>query len=468
MTDLRSLLGELRHSGVQLWVHEGRLRVRPSNALTAEQSAALRASKQEVIALLQAEELSRSTPLRGRPRPTAVPLSLGQEGLWFLEQLGAPGAAYDLKSIVRITGPLDPEALDRALADLARRHEVLRTRYTTVEDVAAQVVDEEATLTAERLDLSGIPAGRREDALRELLRAPQRFDLEAAAPFRVRLIRLGDDAHVLAVHTHHIMIDGPSLDLFYTQLGSLYASFAAGERPTLPEPAAQYADYAVWQREWLRGDVLDEQLAYWKDALAGAPGTLGLPTDRPRPAEPTFAGDVVEFTVPPELTRALTALGREQDATLFMVLLAALKTLLARWSGQYDVSVGIPVDGRGHEDTEGLIGYFLNTLVLRSTLSSELPFAELVRGVRDRLVGAYDHRDLPFDRLVAELCPQRDLAHHPLFQTLFTFLAQDEIRWGDLRLDRMDPEDRTSKFDLSLFVSETGPDGGLECGFEYA
>ncbi|HJT95680.1 MAG TPA: amino acid adenylation domain-containing protein, partial [Mycobacterium sp.] len=234
------------------------------------------------------------------------------------------------------------------------------------------------------------------------------------------------------------------------------------------DPIAQYADYALWHRRWLQGRVLDEQLAYWKSRLAGAPESLDLPMDRARPAVPTFEGDVVEFTITPELTEALTGLARGRDATLFMVLLAAFQVLLSRWARQDDVSVGLPVDGRGHRDAENLIGYFLNTVVLRSDLGRRPTFTDLLQSVRTNLVDAYDHRDLPFDRLVAELCPQRDVGHHPLYQVMFTYLAEEELRLGDLRLIRMDPDDRTSKFDLTLFVSEAGSGRGMNAGFEYS
>ncbi|MER5554708.1 condensation domain-containing protein, partial [Streptomyces sp. NPDC002793] len=482
-TDAHRLLDELRADGVRLWVHGDRLRYRSDDGLSTGRMAALREAKKEITELLRAEAAvgaAASGPAARVPeaaagglarpeRPAEVPLSLGQEGLWFLDRTGETGAAYHEQSAVRLRGALDEAALSEALTELVRRHEVMRTRYADVDGVPRQTIEPATAPVLQRHDLTGVAAGERDAALRGVLRAAAAapLDLAARCPMSLQLVRTGDQEHVLAVTAHHIMIDGTSFDVLFRELGLLYEAFRKGEPSPLPPPAAQYADYALWQRETLRGERLRELLDYWTGRLEGAPATLGLPFDRPRPASPGFRGDVVRFTLPAPLVESLTALGHRNQATTFMVLLAAFQALLSRWSGEDDISVGLPVDGRNHPDAEHLVGYFLNTLVLRSDLTGRPTFVELLRQVRNNLIGAYEHRDLPFGRLVQEVASHGRTDHQPLFQVLFTYLAESELRMGDLDLERVDVTESTAKFDLSLLLSET-PSGRIEGGFEFS
>ncbi|MBZ6093493.1 amino acid adenylation domain-containing protein [Streptomyces olivaceus] len=482
-TDAHRLLDELRADGVRLWVHGDRLRYRSDEGLSAGRMAALREAKEEIAELLRTEAADGAAgpgpAPRVRPaaagglarpkRPAEVPLSPGQEGLWFLDRTGETGAAYHEQSAVRLRGALDEAALQEALTELVRRHEALRTHYADVDGVPRQVVEPATAPVLQRHDLTGVPAGEHDEALRAVLRtaAAARLDLAARCPMSLQLVRTGEQEHVLAVTAHHIMIDGTSFDILFRELGILYDAFRRDEPSPLPEPVAQYADYALWQHENLRGERSRELLDYWTGRLEGAPAALDMPFDRTRPANPSFRGDVVRFTLPAPLVESLAALGRRNDGTTFMVLLAAFQALLSRWCGEDDISVGLPVDGRNHPDAEHLVGYFLNTLVLRSDLSGRPTFEEFVRQVRSNLIGAYEHRDLPFGCVVREVAPGGRPDHQPLFQALFTYLAESELSMGDLDLERVELTESTAKFDLSLMLSET-PSGRIEGGFEFS
>lgn len=468
MNEVRKLLTELSEEGVQLWVHQDRLRVRPADSLKPERMAQLRRYREEIIAFLEQPEVSRTTPLAAGPRPDVLPLSYAQEGLWFLDQLGLLGPAYNFRSIVSIEGHLNFLALRQAFDELVERHEILRTRYGTVEGVGAQWVSAPEQARFEETDLSARPPEERRELVAEILQrhAEHSFDLQNECPFLVQLLRLESDQHLLIVNMHHIMIDGPSFAILFRDLAALYAALAGHGSSPLPELPAQYADYAVWQRKWLQGDILDRQLSYWRTRLADAPDSLDLPFDFVRPAVPDFRGGVVEFSLAPQTETALRHIARQHGSTLFMTLLAAFHLLLARWSGQRDICIGVPVDGRGHREAEDLVGFFLNTVVVRADLSHNPSFKQVLSQVRKRLLEAYEHRDLPFDRLVAELRPQRQLSRQPLFQVLFSYLAEDDLKLPGLKLTQIEPDDRTAKFDLSLFFSETA--GGLQGGFEYA
>ncbi|MEV7298646.1 amino acid adenylation domain-containing protein [Streptomyces clavifer] len=482
-TDAHRLLDELRADGVRLWVHGDRLRYRSDEGLSAGRMAALRGAKEQITELLLAEATdgaagsgpaprvrpAAAVGLAGRERPSEVPLSVGQEGLWFLDRTGETGAAYHEQSAVRLGGALDEAALHGALTELVRRHEALRTHYADVDGVPRQMVEPATAPVLQRHDLTGVPADERDEALRAVLRtaAAAHLDLAARCPMSLQLVRTGEQEHVIAVTAHHIMIDGTSFDILFRELGVLYDAFRRGEPSPLPEPLAQYADYALWQRETLRGERLRELLDYWTGRLEGAPAALDMPFDRTRPATPGFRGDVVRFSLPAPLVESLAALGHRNHATTFMVLLAAYQTLLSRWCGEDDISVGLPVDGRNHPDAEHLVGYFLNTLVLRSDLGGRPTFEELVRQVRSNLIDAYEHRDLPFGRLVQEVASGGRTDHQPLFQALFTYLAESELSMGDLDLERVHLTESTAKFDLSLLLSET-PSGRIEGGFEFS
>src|SRR5262249_8808087 len=281
--------------------------------------------------------------------------------------------------------------------------------------------------------------------------AEGRFDLARGPLFRVCLLRLGSEDHVLLMTMSHIISDGWSIGVMMRELSALYAGFREGRPAQLPKLPVQYADYAVWQREWLGGEVLEKQLGYWKEKLEGAP-ILELPTDRPRPATPSFKGAAMSFELSPELTAGLKKLGRAEGATLYMTLLAAFKALLGRWSGQQDFVIGSPIAGRGYRETEGLIGFFVNMLALRADLGGRARFGEWLGRVKEVTVGAYGRQDMPFEKIVAELQPQRDLSRQPLFQIVFALqnLPQEELELPGLRLWGIKSGHVSSKFDLTI------------------
>jgi amino acid adenylation domain-containing protein len=404
-------------------------------------------------------------------RPADVgppPLSFAQQRLWFLDQLAPGSAAYNVSSAIRLEGRLDVSALARSLSEIVRRHESLRTAFAVVGGQPVQVVAPDARLDLKVISLEELPAAAREAAARELAHddALRPFDLSRGSLVRATLARLGDDSHLALFTLHHIISDGWSFGVLVRELAALYQSFAAGEPSPLAELPVQYADYAVWQRARLQGDELERLLTYWRAQLAGVP-ILELPTDNPRPATQGFRGKTQTFTLPRELRESLTDLGRSEGATLFMTLLAAFQTLLARYSGQEDVAVGTPIAGRQRLETENLIGFFVNTLVLRSDLSGDPSFRELLRRVREVTLGAYAHQDLPFERLVEELQPDRSMSRAPLFQVLFALqnAPSSSLVLPGLRLTSLPPDAATAKFDLTLIMHET--ESGLAGSLNY-
>ena len=385
-----------------------------------------------------------------------------------IEQLESDGGIYNLPIVLRLTGALNTEALERSISEVIRRHEVLRTSFSTDGGRLTQVI---ASPRRQRLhieDLSSLPKAERETKSRRLAKdeAQAPFDLANGPLLRASLLRLGKQEHVLLLTMHHIISDGWSMGIFVRELSACYNAFAAGVEPRLPELPIQYADYAVWQREWLQGDVLQAQLQYWREQLAGSPHVLELPTDRPRPAVQTHRGALKQFQLKPELTRKLKELSRSEDVTLFMLLLAAWQVLLARYSGQNDVVVGTPIANRTRAEVEGLIGFFVNTLALRVQVRGGESFRELLKRVRQSCLGAYAHQDVPFEKLVEELQPERSLSYSPIFQVMF---AVQNAPTGNLNLnalsisdldfnptqDDFDILDWTAKHDLTLFVVDS-------------
>ena len=409
-------------------------------------------------------------PIRRVPREHPLRLSFAQERLWFLDQLEPDRASYNIPAALRLTGALDAVALERALAAIVRRHEVLRTTFTSEGGRPTQVIHEDATLRFLTQDLGEILPDDREAAMRAEAAAEARlpFDLARGPLFRARLIRIGVDEHVLLYTMHHIVSDAWTRGILNRELAVLYEAFQSGRPSPLPELPIQYADYAEWQRGWLEGEALDRQLAYWKKHLAGAPAAIDLPTSRPRPSAQSFRGERRFFELSSELTRGLSALSRRSGATLFMTLLAAFDVLLHRYSGQADIVVGTPILNRTRQETEGLVGFFLNTLAIRAEIPDGVTFQELLGRVREACLGAYAHQDMPFERLVTELAPERDLSRSPLFQVMFTLqnAPGEAPRLKGLRLAPVSSGIATSKFDLTLGLGE-GKDGLLG-SFEYS
>ncbi|WP_415944742.1 condensation domain-containing protein, partial [Streptomyces sp. 067-1] len=392
-------------------------------------------------------------------------LSFSQRRLWFLNQLDGPSAIYNIPTALRLTGSLDRAALTAALADVITRHETLRTVLADGPEGPRQVVldagDDAAApvLTVVPCDEAGL-----DDALQAAAR--HEFDLLGETPIRCTLFALAPDEHVLLVLLHHVAGDGWSVPVLVRDLLGGYAARQRGHAPDWPELPVQYSDFTVWQQELLGSEddpdsVISRQLGYWRETLAGLPDELGLPADRPRPATATHRGDTVPLTVPADVHARLLTLARENRASLFMVVQAALATLLSKLSGSTDVPLGTPIAGRTDEALDDLVGFFVNTLVLRADLSGTPTFRELLARVRDADLHAYEHQDVPFERLVEVLNPPRAMARHPLFQTLLTWNDNDQrqartaaAELPGLTVAGHHAETRTARFDLSFTVEE--------------
>ncbi|HYN23135.1 MAG TPA: amino acid adenylation domain-containing protein, partial [Thermoanaerobaculia bacterium] len=391
-------------------------------------------------------------PVRPELREAGIPLSFGQQRLWFLDRLEPGRAAYQLGGGFRFLGPLDAGALARALAEIVRRHESLRTRIAEVDGMAMQVVSPAAALPLPLIDLSALPeAGRTAAGLAgEVARLP--FDLDSGPLLRSVLVRLAAQEHVLVLAVHHVVFDGGSLGVLAHELGRLYGAFDSGRPSPLPELPVQYSDFAAWQRTWLQGEVLAEQVTWWKEHLAGAPVALDLPADRPRPAMPSRRGGMTSAFLGLESWKRLQDAGRSCGLTPFMTLFAVFSVLLSRYGGQQDLVVGTPISGRRLSEIEGLIGLFANTLALRTRLDGDLSFTGLAKQVRSAALGAFVHQDLPFEKLVDELQVERDLSRSPLFQTLF-LLQNPSYPYWDLSVPAVSPwpvDTGRVQFDLVL------------------
>ncbi|MDZ7307315.1 MAG: amino acid adenylation domain-containing protein [candidate division KSB1 bacterium] len=434
---------------------------RPELAALAAHLDNLRAAAQQVPV----------PPLMPLPRADGaeLPLSFAQQRLWFLDQLQPGGAFYNIPTALRINGKLERAALTAALNKIVRRHETLRTTFASRDGRPVQIIAPATVVTIPLVDLTALPAGQSEQEVRRLAadEARQPFDLAAGPLWRCRLLRLGPQEHVLLLTLHHIIADGWSMGVLVQEVAQAYAAALAGKEPGLPDLPIQYADYAAWQRQWLSGERLEQQLAYWKEQLAGHIDALELPTDRPRPPLQTFHGASQRIVLPGELARALQTLSQREGVTLFMTLLAAFQTLLHRYTGQPDILVGSPIANRTRAETENLIGFFVNTLVLRADFSGNPTFRELLRQVRERCLGAYAHQDLPFEKLVEELQPVRDLSRSPLFQVMFVMqnVPLRPFELAGVQFRSLEVETKTASFDMTLIVMESGD--GLAAELEY-
>jgi amino acid adenylation domain-containing protein len=403
---------------------------------------------------------------RRRRNANPLPLSFAQQRLWLLEEIEPGHSFYNLPLAIRLSGPIILAVLQRSLNEVVRRHEVLRTTFTSVDGIPFQVIASNPSIAIDLIDLGGVPAADREaEAAATAMREAQRsFNLKQGPLLRAALVRIHENAHVLLLTMHHIVSDGWSMGILYRELSAIYSDLVAGRSSSLPALPIQYADFALWQRTWLQGDELERLLSYWKEKLAGMPALLDMPTDRPRPRVQVFRGASYAVTMPRQLLRALNGLALSSGATLFMVLLTAFKILLCQYIDRTDMVVGSPIANRSRREIEGLIGFFVNTLVLRTDLSGDPNFAEALSRVRETALEAFANQDLPFEKLVEELQPVRDLSYNPLFQVAFALQNADptlqgapgpggHIRGG------------TSKFDLTLSAAETN--AGLAAAFEY-
>ncbi len=405
-------------------------------------------------------------PIRPVPRDAGLPLSFAQERLWFLDRLSPGNAGYHIPLALAAHGELSLPVLERALGAMVRRHETLRTTYGAQADRPVQRISPPAFWALPLVDLAALPEASRRVEARRLAdgEVARPFDLERDPVLRASALRLAPREHVLLLVVHHIAADGWSLGVMVEEIVALYPPIP---HPPVPALAVQYADFAVWQREWLRGEALERQLAYWRERLAGAPA-LDLPTDRPRPPAQSFRGATRMHAIAAVTTRALEALARRHDATLFMVLLAAMQTLLGRYAGQEDVVLGSPIANRTRAELEPLIGFFVNTLALRGDLAGDPPFGELVARSRRAALEAYAHQDLPFERLVEKLRPERRLSHNPIFQVMFA-LQNTPLRAIDLPGLTFSPVEfafPATRFDLEVFFTEVA--GGLSVQLTYA
>jgi amino acid adenylation domain-containing protein len=408
-------------------------------------------------------------PLQPVPRQGALLPSYAQQRLWLLDQLQPGSPVYTIPATVRLTGVLDVPALQRSLNAIIERHEALRTTFAVMDGQPTQVIGAPQPVTLVRIDLTALPERRREPAAlhmaTEAVQAP--FDLARGPLLHASLLRLGDQAHVALLNMHHIVSDGWSVGVFLNELATLYTAHAHGQPIALPALPVQYADYALWQRTWLQGAVLDAQLGYWRTQLGGELPVLDLPTDQPRPPSCTFRGARESLRLAQSLADALRELSRAEGATLFMTLLAAFKLLMQRYSGQNDIIVGAPIAGRTRAETEGLIGFFVNTLVLRTDLAGAVSFRALLGRVRAVCLGAYAHQELPFEKLLEELQPARDLSHTPLFQVFFNMLNMPYSRstLPELTVELLAPPEIGAKFDLTLYVEEQAD--AIQCELVY-
>ncbi|MDV2992203.1 MAG: Tyrocidine synthase 3 [Chroococcidiopsis sp. SAG 2025] len=410
-----------------------------------------------------------SVKIQPQSRDTnTFPLSFAQQRLWFLDRLDPGNPLYNQAVALRIVGALNLPVLEQCFNEIVRRHEVLRTTFHQVDGQPVQVIAPSLILKLPVIDLEKLPAAEREVEVQRLAtaEATRSFNLAEAPLLRFTILRLNQSEHILLSTIHHIISDGWSNGILIRELAALYTAFASGKPSPLPELSIQYADFAVWQRQWLQGEVLATQLAYWQQQLEGSAPILELPTDRPRPAIQTFKGAVQSFTLPLALTEALKDLSRREDVTLYVTLLAVFKTLLYRYTGQEDLLVGSPIANRNRSEIEGAIGFFANTLVMRTNMANTPSFRELLSRVRQVALGAYAHQDLPFEQLVEQLQPERSLSHTPLFQVMFALnVPMSALELPGLTLDLLETDSTTARFDLTLWMSQT--DRGLTGSLEY-
>ncbi|MDX6694354.1 MAG: hypothetical protein QOF02_1957 [Blastocatellia bacterium] len=461
----------LRSAGVTLSLEGERLRYSAATgALTPELRQELSARKSELIAFLRMAQTAtsvKSQRLEPVSRDAALPLSFAQQRLWFLQQLEPESVAYNVPVALRLEGRLNLQALEQAIREIVRRHETLRTTFKPTDDGAAQVISQKTDFHFSIADLGVVV--EKEALMRRLMRAETTrvFDLTAGPMLRAQLLRLAEEEQVILLTMHHIAVDGWSIGVLVREVAALYEAFVTGRPSPLPELTLQYADYAAWQLDWLTGEVLEKQLAYWREQLGGAPAMLDLPTDKARTGAAGATGAEHISELPLELTQALGKLSRREGVTLFMTLLAAFQALLHKYAGQEEIVVGMPIAGRNLPEIESLVGFFVNTLALRTDLSGDPTFSQLLQRVRETSLQAYAHQDVPFEMLVEELQPERSVGRTPLFQVLFAL--QNAPRGGlqlpGLRIDIMEVEDASTKFDMSFDLSEH--ERGLQCRLRY-
>ena len=466
-------VSNLRKLDVRLSAEGQRLRVNaPKGVLTDSLRAQITARKQELLEFLRVNEPQNTLippPIQRRAIEGPAPLSFAQERLWFLEQLEPGSPVYNICRAFRLTGLLNVSALEASLTEILRRHEILRLQISIIEGRAMQIPAATAEFKLHFTDLRSLIGTSQDDEIRRRITAQgeQQFYLSAGLLLRGALLQTSNDQHILILTTHHIVADAWSMGILAEELWTLYDAYSDGRSTSLRELSIQYADYAVWQRERLQGETLEVQLSYWRKQLESLP-VFSLPTNHPRPAKQSFRGARQLLSLPESLTKAVNELSAREGVTQFMTLIATFQVLLCRYSGQEDVVVGSPIANRNRTEIEGLIGFFVNTLVLRTDLSEKPTFKGLLQRVRDACLGAYAHQDLPFEKLVEELRPERDLSRNPLFQVMFVLqnTPRPLPQPAALSIASIDVLPATSLFDLSLYLRER--DGKLIGFFEYS
>lgn len=428
--------------------------------------------KRELFELMLREQGVDLTDLVILPQPRtgeSFPLSFSQQRLWFLDRLEPGSPLYNIPSVLRLKGTLDIPALEKSLNEVIKRHEVLRTVFSEKDGQPFQIIQPELYVPIEQIDLSELPAEQQEHEFHRLAvdESLKPFNLAQGPLLRITLLKFSEQHFGLILVMHHIVSDNWSTGLFVHEIMRLYQAALNNTQADLEPLTIQYADFAVWQRKWLKGKTLQKQLDYWRNKLQGIPPLLELPLDRPRPAYQTYNGNFKLFEIEATLAEKLRVLSREQDVTLFMTLLTAFFVLLHRYSNQEDICVGSPIANRNRKETENLIGFFVNTLVLRANIEENPRFNELLQQVKETTLGAYAHQDLPFEMLVEELQPERDMSHSPLFQAMFVMnnAPVEKLQLPGLEIELIELENNTTKFDLILNV--TDGDLPLKCKLEY-
>src|SRR5579871_527749 len=434
-------------------------KIRASLGIELPLRALFEAPTVEQLALHVAHAQKARPPLVLKPRPERLPLSYAQQRLWFIDQLeGGKSSEYNMPLALRLRGDLDLAALRQTLNTILNRHESLRTRFTEIEGQPVQIIDPFVPVELSVEELSGLSEADQEERVRTAMRRDweQPFNLSRGPLFYVQLFRVSERDHVLLRNFHHIISDGWSQGIFNREFMVLYEAFQEGRENPLEPLTVQYADYALWQREWLSESVLRGHLEYWKETLAGIPDSLELPKDRPRPPMQSYSADVCVATLPSESVELLKRLGQATQTTLYMSLLAAFAALLQRYSGQEDIVVGSPIANRQDARLEGLIGFFVNSLVLRVRVEAQTAFNELLAQVRSTALGAFQHQDIPFERLVEELSPERSLNKTPIFQVVFALqnASMGAQQLKGIEVEPVGADDLQVRFDIELHVFE--------------
>lgn len=464
MKSIQEFLADLRNLDIKVWVDGNRLRCNaPKGVMTLELKTEIGDRKTEIIQWLQSQSIQQIS------RTNTLPLSFSQQRLWFLTQLEEANAIYNESAALKLEGKLNQEALEASWREIVKRQEILRTTFETVNGEPRLVIDADLYVNLDIIDLQKVPETQQLAKVKELaaqeIELP--FDLSQGPLWRVSLFKLAEDCHILLVVMHHIICDGWSFGILIQELSALYYAFCAGVPSPLPDLSIQYVDFAHWQRQHLQGEVLDNQLGYWQQKLADLPALLELPLDHSRPVVQTYRGSSETFALSPELTTRLQGLSQQSGGTLFMTLLAAFGILLSRYSGQEDIAIGSPIANRNRQEVEPLIGFFVNTLVLRLDLGDNPSFIDLLKGVQTTCLEAYAHQDVPFEKLVEVLQPERNLSHTPLFQVMFVLqnAPMGDLALPELTLSPFDLEAVTAKFDLTLMLWEAN--GELRGTWEY-